>query len=198
MMFKFPHKYPLKNGETVTVDLLKSSDYADVHNFLGRLTVGDQDYLKYDVSNLEFVKDRMAAIDQKTRISIGARNEAGLIVGEATVYWTRFGWKSHIGKLRIVVDKDYRKLGLSRYLSQLIFFRAQELGLSKIMAEFVRPQEAARHILSALGFKEVAVLPGFAMDNKLNKHDIIVMAADLGSLLDKYENMVWDDEHKGG
>ncbi len=198
MMFKFPHNYPLKNGESVTVDLLKSSDYRDVHDFLGRLADEDKDYLKYDVSNLEYVKQRMAAIDQGTRISIGARNKDGLLVGESTVYWTRFGWKSHIGKLRIVVDKDYRNLGLSRYLSQLIFFRAQELGLSKIMAEFVRPQEAARHILSALGFKEVAVLPGFAMDNKLNRHDIIVMAADLGNLLDKYENMVWDDEHKGG
>lgn len=197
-MFKFPHKYPLKNGQTVTVELLKSSDYRDIHNFLGRLAEEDQEYLKYDVSNLEFVKDRMAAIDQNTRISIGARNEEGLIVGESTVYWTRFGWKSHIGKLRIVVDKDYRNLGLSRYLSQLIFFKAQELGLAKISAEYVRPQAAAGHILSALGFKEVAVLPGFAMDNKLKKQDIIVMAADLGNLLDKYENMVWDDEHKGG
>lgn len=198
MKFKFPHTYPLKNGHTVTIDLLKSSDYKDVHNFLGRLAENDREYLKYDVSNPELVKERMAAIDQKTRISIGARNEEGQIVGESTVYWTRFGWKSHIGKLRIVVDKDYRKLGLSRYLSQLIFFKAQELGLAKISAEYVQPQAAAGHILSALGFKKVAVLPGFAMDNKLKKHDIIVMAADLESLLDKYENMVMDDEHKGG
>ncbi len=197
-MFKFPHKYPLKNGQTVTVELLKGSDYRDVHNFLGRLAEEDQEYLKYDVSNLEFVKDRMAAIDQKTRISIGARNEEGLIVGEATVYWTRFGWKSHIGKLRIVVDKDYRNLGLSRYLAQLIFFKAQELGLAKISAEYVRPQVAARHILGVLGLKEVAVLPGFAVDTKMKKHDIVVMAADLGNLLDKYENMVLDDDHKGG
>lgn len=197
-MFKFPHQFPLKNGKSVTIDLLKSSDYKDVHNFLGRLAPEDRDYLKYDVSNLEFVKNRMAAIDQGTRVSIGARNEDGAIVGESTVYWTRFGWKSHIGKLRIVVDKKYRNLGLSRYLSQLIFFKAQELGLTMIVAEYVRPQAAAGHILSALGFKEVAVLPGFAMDSRLKRHDIIVMAADLGSLLDKYENMVWDDEHKGG
>ncbi|PJB82798.1 MAG: hypothetical protein CO090_02050 [Acidobacteria bacterium CG_4_9_14_3_um_filter_49_7] len=198
MKFKFPHTYPLKNGQTVTIDLLKSSDYKDVHNFFGRLTDNDREYLKYDVSNLEFVRDRMAGIDQKTRISISARNADGLIVGESTVYWTQFGWKSHIGKLRIVVDKDYRGFGLSRYLAQLIFFKAQQLGLSKIIAEFVPLQAAAGHILGELGLKKVAVLPGFAIDKKNNKHDIVVMAADLENLLEKYENMIMDDEHKGG
>ena len=168
MKFKFPHTYPLKNGQTVTIDLLKSSDYKDVHNFFGRLTDNDREYLKYDVSNLEFVRDRMAGIDQKTRISISARNADGLIVGESTVYWTQFGWKSHIGKLRIVVDKDYRGFGLSRYLAQLIFFKAQQLGLSKIIAEFVPLQAAAGHILGELGLKKVAVLPGFAIDKKNN------------------------------
>jgi len=196
--FKFPHTYPLKNGQTVTIDLLKSSDYKDVHNFFGRLTDNDREYLKYDVSNLEFVRDRMAGIDQKTRISISARNADGLIVGESTVYWTQFGWKSHIGKLRIVVDKDYRGFGLSRYLAQLIFFKAQQLGLSKIIAEFVPLQAAAGHILGELGLKKVAVLHGFAIDKKNNKHDIVVMAADLENLLEKYENMIMDDEHKGG
>jgi len=196
--FKFPHTYPLKNGQTVTIDLLKSSDYKDVHDFFGRLSDYDREYLKYDVSNLEFVRDRMTGIDQKTRVSIGARNEEGRIVGQSTVYWTQFGWKSHIGKLRIVVDKDYRGLGLSRYLAQLIFFKAQELGLSKIIAEFVPLQTSVGRILGALGLKEVAVLPGFAMDKKMQKHDIVVMAADLENLLEKYENMIMDDEHKGG
>lgn len=182
----------------LTVDYLKSSQFAEVYDFLGRLADEDRQYLKYDVTNEQYVKERIASIDQKSRITIVAWNKDKQIVGEATVYWTQFGWKSHVGKLRIVVDRNYRKRGLSRYLAQLIFFEAQQHNLMKIMAEYIRPQKAAKHILEALGFKREAILKDFAVDTKGEKQDLVIMVADLERLLDKFENMVWDDEHKGG
>ncbi len=196
--FKFPHKYPLKNGETVTVDYLKTSQYQEFFDFLGRLRDEDKLYMKYDVTNLDYVKERIQAIDENRRISLVAWNDDKQIVGEATVYWSSFGWKSHIGKLRITVADNYRRLGLSKYLAQLIFFKAQELDLTKITGEIVAIQKVARRIMKSLGFQKEAILHGFARDNKGNRHDIILMSADLERLLDRYENMVWDQEHKGG
>ncbi len=196
--FKFPHKYPLKNGETVTIDFLKTSQYKEFFDFLGRLRDEDKLYMKYDVTNLDYVKERIQAIDENRRISLVAWNDDKQIVGEATVYWSPFGWKSHIGKLRITVADNYRRLGLSKYLAQLIFFKAQELSLTKIIGEIVVIQKVARRIMKSLGFQKEAVLHGFARDNEGNRHDIILMSADLERLLDRYENMVWDQEHKGG
>lgn len=196
--FKFPHKFPLKNGETVTVDFLKASQYKEFFNFLSRLRDEDKLYMKYDVTNLDYVKERIQAIDENRRISLVAWNDEKQIVGEATVYWSSFGWKSHIGKLRITVANDYRRLGLSKYLAQLIFFKAQELKLTKIIGEIVSIQKVARRIMKALGFQKEARLHGFARDNHGNQHDIILMSADLEYLMERYENMVWDQEHKGG
>lgn len=196
--FRFPHKYPLKNGETVTIDYLKTSQYKEFFDFLTRLRDEDKLYMKYDVTNLDYVKERIQAIDENLRISLVAWNDEEQIVGEATVYWSSFGWKSHIGKLRITVADNYRRLGLSKYMAQLIFFKAQELSLTKIIGEIVAIQKVARRIMKSLGFQKEAVLHGFARDNQGNRHDIILMSADLERLLDRYENMVWDQEHKGG
>ena len=196
--FKYPHKYPLKNAETVTVDYLKTSQYKEFFDYLSRMRDEDKLYMKYDVSNIDFVKERITAIDDNRRVSIVAWNDQGQIVGEATVYWSSFGWKSHIGKLRITVADNYRRQGLSKYLAQLIFFHAQKLHMTKIIGEIVSLQKVARRILKSLGFEKEATLKGFATDNQGNRHDIIVMSADLEKLLDRYENMVWDQEHKGG
>ena len=91
--FKYPHKYPLKNGETVTVDYLKTSQYKEFFDYLSRMRDEDKLYMKYDVSNIDFVKERITAIDENRRVSIVAWNDQGQIVGEATVYWSSFGWK---------------------------------------------------------------------------------------------------------
>ena len=55
--FNYPHNFPLKNGETVTVDFLKGSDYKDFYDFLSRLRDEDKLYMKYDVSNIDYVRD---------------------------------------------------------------------------------------------------------------------------------------------
>jgi len=196
--FTFPHSYPLKNGEIVTIDYLKSSHHKAVFEFLNRLRDEDKLYLKYDVRDPELVRKRVEAIDADTRVTLAAWNSEKRIVGTATVYWSDFGWKSHVGKLRIIVADDYRRQGLSKYLAQLIFFKAQELGLSKIIGEIVETQKTAKRILKALGFREEARLKNFARDLNGDKHDMIIMTADLESLLERYENMVWDEEHKGG
>jgi len=198
-MFSYPHKFKLPNGEELTIDLLKSSQFKEYHDFLNRLKDDDKLYLKYDVTNIGFVEERVKAIDTGNRISVVAWNKDGKIVGSATIYWTNFGWKSHIGKLRIIVDPNYRNMGLSKYLAQLIFFKAQEIrSLSIIMAETMEEQKAAIHILEDLGFKKAASLPNFIVDTKGRKHNLIVMVADLEELIDRYENMVWDEEFKGG
>ncbi len=198
-MFSYPHKFKLPNGEELTIDLLKSDQFKEYHDFLNRLKDDDKLYLKYDVTNIGFVEERVKAIDTGNRISVVAWNKEGKIVGSATIYWTNFGWKSHIGKLRIIVDPNYRNMGLSKYLAQLIFFKAQEIrSLSIIMAETMEEQKAAIHILEELGFKKVASLPNFIVDTKGKKHNLIVMVADLEELIDRYENMVWDEEFKGG
>ncbi len=194
----FPHDYKLKDDEVLKIDYLKASEYKEYYDFLHRLSERDKQYLKYNVDNEKFVKERVSTIDKGTRVSIVAWNKDNQIVGSSTVYWSNFGWKSHIGKIRLIVDSNYRHTGLAHYLAQLIFFKSQNLHLSKLQVEMMGEQKKAFQIFESLGFIKEAVLKNFIIDRHGEKHDMILMTADLDELLDNYEEMMLEEDSKGG
>lgn len=194
----FPHDYKLNNGEIVKIDYLKASQFKEYFEFLHDLHETDKLYLKYNVDNKDFVKERVQTIDKGSRVSIVAWDKNNKIVGSATVYWSTFGWKSHIGKIRLIVDSKHRHIGLSNYLAQLIFFKAQSLHLAKLQVEMMKEQDKAFHIFESLGFIKEAELKNFIIDTHGQKHDLILMTADLHELLDNYEEMMLEQDSKGG
>jgi len=194
----FPHNYQLNDGEKVVINSLKGSEFKEYYDFLHRLQERDKQYLKYNVDNENFVKERVKTIDKGTRVSIVAWDEKKNIIGSATIYWSNFGWKSHIGKIRLIIGSTHRHSGLSHYLAQLIFFKAQSLHLSKLQVEMMEEQTKAFHIFESLGFIKEAVLKNFIIDTHGEKHNMILMTADLDELLDNYEEMMLEEDSKGG
>lgn len=194
----FPHDFKLNNDEIVKIDYLKASDFEEYYNFLHTLHDTDKLYLKYNVDNKDFVKERVSTIDKGTRVSVVAWDSENNIVGSATVYWSNFGWKSHIGKIRLIVDSKHRHLGLSHYLAQLIFFKSQNIHLSKLQVEMMGEQKKAFKIFESVGFIKEAELKNFIIDIHGEKHDMILMTADLDELLDNYEDMMLEEDSKGG
>ncbi len=194
----FPHDFKLNNDEIVKIDYLKASEFEKYYEFLHKLNERDKLYLKYNVDNKEFVKERVATIDKGTRVSVVAWDDKKNIVGSATVYWSNFGWKSHIGKIRLIVDSKHRHLGLSHYLAQIIFFKSQNIHLSKLLVEMMVEQKKALKIFKSIGFTKEAKLKNFIIDTHGEKHDMILMTADLDNLLDKYESMMLENDSKGG
>lgn len=176
----------LKNGETIVVTQLRYDQYLDFHEFLNSLDDETKLYLKYDITSLDHVKERLSGIERGTRITVVARNEAKKIVGSATVYWTAFGWKAHVGKLRVIVHPNYRRQGLARTLASLVFMLASKQNLRIISAEFRVDDAVSRRLLKGLGFKEEAVLKRHVQDNAGVKHDLQVMSANLQELMDRY------------
>ena len=175
-----------KNGETVVISQLREDHVEEYHAFLNSLDEETKLYLKYDVSDIELVRERLKAISTGTRITLVARTEAKQIVGSATVYWSKFGWKAHIGKLRVVVHPHCRCQGLAQGLTSMIFTLALEQGLTILAAQFRADDAVSQRLLQRLGFKSEALLKNHIHDKLGCKHDLRIMVADLHHLVERF------------
>ena len=175
-----------KNGETVVISQLREDHIDEYFDFLNSLDEETKLYLKYDVSDKDLVRERLQSISRGTRVTLIARTDARQIVGSATVYWSEFGWKAHIGKLRVVVHPHCRCQGLARGLTSAIFTLAMEQGLTLLSAQFRSDDQISKRLLQRLGFKTEGVLKNHIHDKLNQKHDLTIMSADLCDLVERF------------
>ena len=103
------------------------------------------------------------------------------IVAEISLHLERHGWKSHIGKLRLVVHKDFRRQGLAVEMVKEIIEIALHTGsLEQLNAEcMVDTQQGAIRMLELLGFIQRAILPGQVKDIEGRTHDLTLLSYEL-------------------
>jgi L-amino acid N-acyltransferase YncA len=87
------------------------------------------------------------------------------IIADATLHRSRTPARRHIGELRVVVDPEYRELGLGRRLIRELLDISSELGLHQATFELVAQRETPA-ILAAesVGFQVAATLKGRIKD----------------------------------
>jgi L-amino acid N-acyltransferase YncA len=102
------------------------------------------------------------------------------IVADASLYWPKHGWLSHVAEARIIIAKDFQRLGLGSILYRKLFIQAVKENLLKIEAYMMPQQTGAKRCVEKLGFKEEGRLPGFVKDIHGNLQDLIIMAANVG------------------
>ena len=101
------------------------------------------------------------------------------MAGDATLHRRKGGWTSHVGKVRIVIDKDYRGKGLgTRLVAELIAIAKAE-GLELLVAEVMADQAAALAAFRHLGFEKEAVFYNHVKDQAGRQHHLVVMIKNL-------------------
>ena len=106
-------------------------------------------------------------------------------MSDATLHRTFYGWKRHIGVVRIVVAPRYQDLGLGTLMLNELVLLAYEFGLEKLWAEI--PLDAVQAIRACrnAGFVCKAVIEGLVKDvNNLNQ-DILIMVCDIHTFFDR-------------
>lgn len=63
--------------------------------------------------------------------------------------------------ISLVVDENYRRLGIAREILDISYDIARENGVKKIHLEVRKGNEAARRLYESEGFKETGKRPGF-------------------------------------
>jgi L-amino acid N-acyltransferase YncA len=95
---------------------------------------------------------------------------------DGTLHRSRTPARRHIGELRVVVDPEYRELGLGRRLIRELLDVAAQLGLQQATFELVAQREApAIMAAESVGFQVAATLKGRIKDMWGNSQDLVLM-----------------------
>jgi len=173
----YPRPLILKNGEEVSLRPLDpEADEEQIFAFYGRLSDNDRWYLWHDVSDRKVVRECILGYDARLVLPVVAVNQSGAMAGKATLYRHFPGARGHIARVRVVVDPAYRNQRLGTYLLMDLIQLGVNLGLSMLVAEFIKGvEDAAIRAARKLDFFEQATLPDYAKDPRGNNYDLAVM-----------------------
>lgn len=177
-----PKRILLRDNTPVTLRPLVPGDEEALVEFFRRLSAEERQFLRDDVMHLEMVRLWCRAPDYDRVLPILAE-QAGRIIGDATLHRRPTGWMRHIGEIRVVTDPFFRRRGLASALAREIFYLALQAGLDKLVAEVAADQVAAVKVFEKLGFSHEARLVGHIVDLVGKKHDLLILSTDIPTLM---------------
>lgn len=180
MLKKYQKECKLKDGTVVVLRPLVSEDREGLIDFFQSLPEELRLYLRHDVTNEEIIKSWTENIDYSRVFPILALH-GGRIVGDVSLHRISFGWKHHIGTVRIVVAPEYQQKGLGTLLIHEIVELAAEFGLEKLWAELPLNVPAAIAVFRKAGFSSKAVIEGLVKDLRGRNTDVVIMVCDVGA-----------------
>lgn len=174
---EYPKTITLKNDAEVTIRLLSGDDADSLYDFFQSIPKNDRLFLRHNVRDKAVIEGWCRNMNWESVIPIVA-TAGDQIVGEATLHLEGHGWMSHIGKLRLVIHKDYRRQGLAVEMVKEIIEVALHTGsLEQLNAEcMVDTQQGAIRMLELVGFTQRAILPKQVKDIEGKKHDLALLS----------------------
>ncbi len=195
-MDKFPKTITLRDGSEITIRPMVSDDEKPLLLFFQHVPKGDLLYLMDNVTNPAVVRRWATELDYERVLPLLAF-DGDHVVGNATLHRFKTGLFRHIGEIRCLISSDMRSKGLGSLLAGELFRLAMEEGLEIIQARILESQDRAARLFRTLGLKEVAVLPNYAKDAKGNRHNVLLMIADVEDLWARYSDLLHDLDVKG-
>lgn len=170
-----PRTSILVNGEKVLFRMLEKRDEADLNRFFGQISKQDADKLRHDVRSPEVIAAWIQTLDYQRVLPVIALNEAmDRIVAAASMHLMT-GVHRHIAEVRIVVGRDYRKLGLGSALIKELIEAGNRLGIHFLKAEILAESELAIKAFRQLGFETKCTLERYFMNRDGATRDVVLM-----------------------
>jgi GNAT superfamily N-acetyltransferase len=180
MMYADGKEGKLKDGSRVLLRPMVAEDRQRLVSFFQSIPEEERNYLRHDVTDPEIIRSWTERIDY-TKVFPLLALAGDRIVGDATLHRIPYGWKRHIGAVRMVVAAEYQSRGLGTLLLNEIVGLAGEFGLEKLWAELPLMAAAALAVFSEAGFSSKAVIEGLAKDLHGRNIDMVIMVCDVGA-----------------
>ena len=168
----------LKDGTKVLLRPMVSEDQDALYKFFKAVPREDARYLRDDVSSRELIEKWAKNLDYNKTLPILALKDDA-IIADATINRRRFGWKWHLGTVRVFVHKEYRDVGLGHLMLDELVDIAYKLGIEKLIVEIPDFVTAAINAFTRSGFYRVAVIPNMVKDRENMPVDVVVMMKDV-------------------
>ena len=180
MMYTYNKECKLKDGTIVLLRPLVAEDKEELIAFFQSLPENLRLYLRHDVTDVSIIESWTENIDYHLIFPILAL-EGERILGNASLHRIPYGWKRHIGNVRVAVAPEYHDKGLGTLLIHEIVELAAEFGLEKLWAEFPLDVPAALAVFRKAGFSSKAVIEGLVKDLHGRSTDVVIMVCDIGT-----------------
>lgn len=163
-------------GETFRFTLMDGSEKDLLVRFGAGLEGADRVFMRMDLTNAECIEDWAENVTAGRTRSVLVWNDAGDMVGFASLHQNKLLWTRHIGEMRIFLLSQYRMRGLGRLLAGMVLGLARTEGLQIVFVNIPRLQPEIQEVLRHMGFQAEALLADWLIDPEGNTHDMVVMA----------------------
>ena len=178
MFDEYPKQIVLKDGASVTLRPLETTDADQLVAFFQRIPENDRWYLRHDVTVAETVRKWAETVNYERVIPIVALRD-GQIIGDATLHRRQYGSIRHLGEVRVVIDPAARGQRLGTWMMLDLIQLATGLGLEKLVAEIASGESTAIRAFRHLDFVREAIIPELHKDHQGNPCDLVIMVKNL-------------------
>lgn len=170
-----PHRYPqeaaLRDGRRVLLRPFAEKDVDALYDFFHRMPLEYRRFAWDNVDNRSLVEQWGRTIDYGKAFPLVAL-DGNRIVADATLHQRDGGPLRLVGRIKWMIDPEFRGAGLGTALVNHLVSIARERGLRHISTMLISDLEAdAVTTLEELGFQSY-VQPGYGTDPDGNQHDM--------------------------
>ena len=141
VMQRYPVQVTLDDGTLVTIRPLEKGDKIMLADFFQRIPEEDRFYLKENVTAPQVIHNWVEHMDLERVVPLLAVLPEGDVVADATLHRSRAPARRHVGELRVVVESDYRGMGLGARLIEELVDLGRALELDEVFFELVDRRE---------------------------------------------------------
>lgn len=168
-----------KSGETkITYRLMTPDDRDAILELARSLDPADAAFLRMDITDPAVVDNWVREIEIGRTVTVLAEAD-DKIVGYALLNHNELTWSSHLGEVRVLVEREFRRAGVGKRLIGEVYHIAKEMRLERVICHIPAAQSRVRDMFERLGFRPDAVLRGWVKDKSGRKHDLLVMSRGL-------------------
>jgi GNAT superfamily N-acetyltransferase len=173
----FPREIEV-GGESIRLRLMNEKDKDPMLAFAQSLDEEDVLFLRMDITKPDVVQRWIDSVLAGQRMTVLAE-QGGEIVAYGSLNRTGLSWSRHMGEIRIIVRRNFRRTGLGAVLAEEVFTFARDMGLTRIVSQMPTDQPGGRRMFEGLGFKPEALLTDWVIDRRGKTHDLLIMSHDV-------------------
>ena len=174
----------LKDETKILLRPMAPTDKDALYEFFKAVPEEEARYLRDDIKSRLLIESWAKNLDYNRTLPILAL-KGDLIIGDATINRRQFGWKWHLGTVRIFVHNEYRNLGLGEIMVGELIQIAYKLGIEKLVLEIPDTNTAVINTFTKAGFHRAALIPNMVKDRQNMPVDLAVMMRDIKPPLDE-------------
>ena len=167
----YPQEAALRDGRRVLLRPFTARDVDPLYDFFHRMPVEYRRFAWDNVDNRSLIETWGREVDYGKVFPLLALDNQR-IVADATLHTRKGGPLRLVGRIKWMIDPQFRGAGMGTVLVQQLINIARERGLRHVNAMLISDLEAdAVRTLEGLGFKSY-VQEGYGTDPDGNQHDM--------------------------